>query len=302
MSKARKSGKARARLREQEHAAQQRAREEARAHEALEEKERARQARAERAQVVRASLAGMGKRPAVVVVVLVLAGLVAGGIVVLTKGSAHGREAGTSSTSTQAAEAVATADSLLAGIPQQGNVLGSPKAPVTLQYFGDLESTACKEFTVGALPTIILRWVRGGQLRIVYRSLQTATHEARVFAMQQAAALAAGKQGKLWDYIELFYLEKEEAETNYVTTAYLGNIARQVAGLNLQQWAKDISDQVFLHQLETDRKTAASMSLSTTPVFLLGKTGGKAKELLTASLTNPTGFDEAIEHLLQSQP
>lgn len=302
MSKARKSGKARARLREQEHAAQQRAREQARAHEALEEKERARQARAERAQTMRASLVGKSKRPAVVVVVLVLAGLVAGGIVVLTKGSAHGREAGTSSTSTQEAEAVATADSLLAGVPQQGNALGSPRAPLTLQYFGDLESTACKEFTVGALPTIILKWVRGGQLRIVYRSLQTATHEARVFAMQQAAALAAGKQGKMWDYIELLYLEQEEAGTNYVSTAYLGDIARQVPGLNLLKWAKDISDRALIDQLETDRKTAKSMDLATTPTFLLGKTGGKAKELLTASITNPTGFDEAIEHLLQSQP
>lgn len=302
MSKARKPGKARARLREQEHAAQQKALEEARAQEALEEKERARRARAERAQSVRASLVGMGKGPAVVVVVLVLAGLVAAGIVILTKGSVQTKEAATSSTSTQAAEAVTTADSLLAGIPQQGNVLGSPKAPITLQYFGDLQSTACKEFTVGALPTIILRWVRGGQLRIVYRSLQTATHEARQFAMQQAAALAAGKQGKMWDYIELLYLEKEEAGTNYVTTAYLEDIARQVPGLNLPQWAKDISDRALIDQLETDRKTAKSMDLATTPTFLLGKTGGKAKELLTASLTNPTGFDEAIEHLLQSQP
>jgi protein-disulfide isomerase len=302
MSKARKSAQARARLREQEYAAEQKALEEARSQEALEQKARRRQARAERARARRAALLGVRERPATLAVILVLASLVTAGIVILTKGSAHSNGAATSSSSTQATEALATADSLLAGIPQQGNVLGSRTARLTLQYFGDLQSTACKEFTVGALPTIILKWVRGGQLRIVYRSLQTTTREPRVFVLQQAAALAAGKQNKMWYYVDLLYLEQGEPASNYMTTEYLGNLARQVPGLNLARWARDINDRALIHQMETDRKTAKSMSLATTPTFLLGDTGGKAKELITASLTDPTGFDEAIEHLLKAQP
>jgi protein-disulfide isomerase len=39
---------------------------------------------------------------------------------------------------------------LLAGIPQSGNVLGAPTAPVTLQYFGDLECPVCRAFTLSA--------------------------------------------------------------------------------------------------------------------------------------------------------
>lgn len=302
MSKARKSAQARARLREQEHAAEQKALEEARSQEALEQKARMRQARAERARARRAALRRMRERPATFAVILVLAGLVAAAIVILTKGTAHTKEAATSSSSTQATEALATADSLLAGIPQQGNVLGSPTAPLTLQYFGDLQSTACKEFTVGALPTIILKWVRGGQLRIVYRSLQSATREPRVFALQQAAALAAGKQNKMWYYVDLLYLEQGEPGTNHLTTEHLGSLARQVPGLDLARWASDINSRALIHQLETDRKIAKSMNLAATPTFLLGETGGKAKELITASLTDPTGFDEAIEHLLKAQP
>lgn len=302
MSKARKSAQARARLREQAHTAEQKALEEARSREALEQKARTRQARAEWARARRAALLGMLERPATLAAILVLAGLVVAGIVILTKGGAHTKEAATSSSSTQATEALATADSLLAGIPQKGNVLGSRTAPLTLQYFGDLQSAACKEFTLGALPTIILKWVRGGQLRIVYRSLQTTTREPRVFALQQAAALAAGKQNLMWYYVDLLYLEQGEPDTNYVTTEYLGSIARQVPGLNLARWARDINDRALVDQLETDRKTAKSMSLATTPTFLLGETGGRVKELITASLTAPTGFDEAIEHLLKVQP
>lgn len=298
MSKARKSGKVRARLREQEREAQQKALEEARAQEARERKERKREAQAEWVRVARAAL-GAHRRAATLAAVLVLACLVAGGIVILTKGSAHTKEATTSSASTQSTEAEATTGSLLNGIPQHGSVLGAPKAPLTLQYFSDLECRSCKEVTVGALPTIILKWVRTGQLRIIFRSFQTATREPRQFATQQAAALAAGKQNKLWYYVELFYLEQGEEGTNYATPEYLGNLARQVPGLDLRRWAKDINDRAFIDQLETDRSAAKRFGLTVAPALMLGETGKKAKELIVRTPTDPTGYDEAIEHLLK---
>src|SRR5205823_8729 len=71
--------------------------------------------------------------------------------------------------------------SLLHGIPQDGDALGSAGAPVTLQYFGDLECPICRRFTVGALTPIINRWVRRGKLRIEYRSLETASPDAETF-------------------------------------------------------------------------------------------------------------------------
>ena len=102
----------------------------------------------------------------------------------------------------------AEVSSLLAGIPQPGSTLGDPKAPVTLQYFGDLECPFCKQFMLGALPSLIRSYVRGGKLKIEYRSLETATRDPQTFKTQQVAALAAGKQNRMWEYIELFYHEQ----------------------------------------------------------------------------------------------
>ena len=112
-------------------------------------------------------------------------------------------------------------------------MLGDPKAPVTLAYFGDLECPICKEFTLGALPTILQKWVRTGKLKIEYHSLETATHEPEVFKTQQVAALAAGKQDKMWYFLDLFYHEQGEEDTGYVTESYLQGLAQQVPGLNL---------------------------------------------------------------------
>ncbi len=98
-------------------------------------------------------------------------------------------------------------DSLLAGVPQSGNVLGNPNAPVKLEYFGDLECPICREFTLGTLPSVITDFVRQGKLKIEYRSMETATRESTIFREQQAAALSAGRQNLMWYFVELFYHE-----------------------------------------------------------------------------------------------
>src|SRR5271154_2263812 len=49
---------------------------------------------------------------------------------------------------TQANGTGAEVASLLAGIPQRGNTLGDPTAPVTLEYFGDLQCPFCRQFTL----------------------------------------------------------------------------------------------------------------------------------------------------------
>src|ERR1700727_2194616 len=94
---------------------------------------------------------------------------------------------------------------LLADIPQRANALGEPSAPVTLEYFGDLQCPFCRDFSLDVLPSIIRRWVRAKKLRIEYRALQTATREHDVFVAQQVAALAAGQQNTAWQFVDFFY-------------------------------------------------------------------------------------------------
>ncbi len=219
-------------------------------------------------------------------------------ILIATGGGGKGKVA--APTSPQAQSQVAAVTSLLAGTTQKGNVLGSPTAPVTLQYFGDLECPICREFTLGALPAIIQKWVKTGKLKIEYRSLETATREPETFRTQQVAALAAGKQDKAWDFIELFYHEQGEEDSGYVTESFLQGLAQQVPGLNLAKWTTDRGDQALLAQIATDTQEANNNNFTGTPSFLIGKTGGTLKKYEYSSLTDPSGFDEAIEAALKS--
>ena len=264
----------------------------------LTRKQRREQARAQRKALEEEQVASAKRKARLtqlgIVVAVVIVAVVA--ILIATGGGGSKKVAPHSS---EANATVAEVKTLIDGIPQSGNTLGDPNAPVTLQYFGDLECPICREFTLGALPSIIQKWVRTGKVKIEYHSLETATREPEVFKTQQVAAYAAGKQDKAWDFIETFYHEQGEEDSGYVTESYLQGIAQQVPGLDLTKWTGDRSDPELANEVEADKQKANDEGFTGTPSFLIGKTGGPAQKLEYQSLTEPTSFDEAIEKLLK---
>jgi protein-disulfide isomerase len=190
-------------------------------------------------------------------------------------------------------------NALLSGIPQTANVLGRPQAPVTLVWFGDLECPFCRRFTLGALPSIIQAWVRSGKLRVEYRSLETATREPEIFKTQQVAALAAGEQHKLWNFVETFYHEQGEEDSGYVTEEYLEGIANQVHGLDPTQWAGDRSNPELVAEVVADGHAAEHYGFQRTPSFLIGLTGETMTPRSFDSLRESTPYSEAIKELLE---
>lgn len=240
--------------------------------------------------VRRARLRKLGIVIAVVVVVIIA-------IVIATSGGSKAKV--TSPHSSKANKTVTEITSLVGGIPQNGVTLGSPSAPVTLQYFGDLECPICKSFSLGPLPSLIIGYVRPGKLKIEYHAMQTATVEPSTFSSQQLAALAAGKQQKLWQFIELFYSEQGEEHTGYVTESYLQGIASQVPGLNLASWQAARNDPASVNMITSDAQTVNKEGFTGTPAFLIGKTGETLRRLEPRSFTDPASYRSAIETLLK---
>jgi protein-disulfide isomerase len=261
----------------------------------LTRKQRREQARSERKALEEAEAAGAVRRTrllqlggvaGVVVVIIVV-------ILVATGGGSNKGIVPVKPGETSKAQTEVTA--LLAGIPQTGFTLGSPKAPVTMQYFGDLECPICKDFTLGALKPLIQKYVRTGKMKIEYRNLETATREQETFKTQQIAALAAGKQQKAWYYIELFYHQQGEENTEYVNEKYLQGLAQQVPGLNLANWTAARNDPEFTNTITSDAQAANNAGFTGTPSFLIGKTGGTLQKYEYSSLADPSGFEAAIE-------
>jgi protein-disulfide isomerase len=186
---------------------------------------------------------------------------------------------------------------ILADIPQSANALGPATAPVTLQYFGDLQCPFCRDFTLELLPSVIERWVRSDDLRIEYHALETATREPEVFVAQQVAALAAGKQDRAWHFIETFYREQGEEGSGYVTERFLEGIASEVPGLSLSRWNRERADAQLAGEIAADARAAESAGVNGTPSFLIGSSAGA---ITTFASTDTTSLDAAIEGLLKT--
>jgi hypothetical protein len=165
---------------------------------------------------------------------------------------------------------------LLAGIPQHGNTLGSPLAPITLQVFGDLECVDVKYWFASQLPAIIKDFVRPNILRVEYRAMKTDTLDPAVFSIQQTAALAAGAQDVMWNFLATFYQEQGQEYTTYVREPYLDDIAEQVPGLDIGIWDKD-RVRSLAERVALDNSAARRIGFHDTPAFRIGRTGGKAK-------------------------
>ncbi|HXP28476.1 MAG TPA: thioredoxin domain-containing protein [Solirubrobacteraceae bacterium] len=267
----------------------------------LTRKQRREQAREQRKAIEEAEASGAARRKRLIQLGSVIGAVVVIVVVILVATSGGGTKKGLEKKPANGGgtpKVVTEVTSLLASIPQNGNTLGDPKAPVTLQYFGDLECPICREFTEGALKPLIEKYVRTGKVKVEYHNLETATREPETFRTQQAAALAAGKQQKAWDYIELFYHQQGQEDTGYVTEKYLQELAKQVPGLNLATWTTDRSDPEFTNTITSDAQAANNVGFTGTPSFLVGKSGGTLSKLEYASLSDPSSFESAINKLL----
>ena len=177
--------------------------------------------------------------------------------------------------------AATPASPLLDGIPQDGTVLGRPDAPVTLIEYADLQCPYCAQWARGALPLLVREYVRTGKLRIEFRGLAFIGPDSDT-ALR--AALAAGRQNRLWNVVELLYADQGP---------------RTPAG-RASSWS-----------IASHRASRASTSSASTPTdgsrhstrkwprhrLRLGPTGSTPETLEVTSLA-PDEFAAAIEALL----
>jgi protein-disulfide isomerase len=186
---------------------------------------------------------------------------------------------------------------LFAGIPQQGAALGDPKAPVTLQFFGDLECPEARRVMLGVMPLLIRKWVRGGVLRVVYRAKQEETVWSDIYVKQEVAALAAGEQRRTWQYLDAFYRHQGREFTRYAISHFRQAIAEKVPGLDLAKWRAGQQNPSLGREVKRDAQLASASGIHQTPAFLIGPTGGHAMPLLHFTFTETPAFDEAIERM-----
>jgi len=174
-------------------------------------------------------------------------------------------------------EGAAEIEAELNGIPQKGLVLGSGGAKATLVEFGDLQCPFCKGFAEEILPPVIENKVRAGEAKLEFRNF-TIIGEQSVPA--GAAAIAAGQQGRGWNFIELFYRNQGREDSGYVTDEFMTAIARAAGVRNIAQWNKARKSKSVLNEVSKTTEEARELGFSGTPSFAVEGPGVKGLETL----------------------
>jgi protein-disulfide isomerase len=186
---------------------------------------------------------------------------------------------------------------LFAGIPQHGTSLGSPRARVRLVEFADLQCPFCDEYAVRALPTLVRDYVRTGKVQMVFENLSFIGPDS-VRAGRVAAAAAA--QDKLWDFVELLYLNQGPENTGYATPAFLSGLLHGVGGLDVPAALRRSRTRAAGTALGAADAVASRAGIHATPAFLIGRTRGPQRVFQPSSLSSAP-FAVEFDRLLRGQ-
>lgn len=153
---------------------------------------------------------------------------------------------------------------LLADIPQKGMVLGAPSAKVAVLEFGDLQCPVCKGYSEEVLPQVIENRVRGGQATLDFRNFTIIGPQSKPAG---AAAIAAGEQGRGWNFVELFYRNQGTEDSGYADDEFLTAIARAAGVPDLARWNRERTSQALIGRVEATSSEAEDLGFTGTPSF-----------------------------------
>jgi protein-disulfide isomerase len=215
-------------------------------------------------------------------VVLVLAAAIAAAALALTGNS--------SSSGGEKLQDVAAVHRLFAGVPQRGNVLGRPSAPVTLVEYVDLQCPFCQAFETQVMPKLVARYVRTGEVKVVMRPIAFIGPDSE---RGRLAALAAARQNRLFDFSELLYFNQGAENSGWLDDALIRRAAGSIPGLDVGTLVS-VRDSASIHgQAVTYDSDAQADGVQATPTILVGRTGGALRQVANDFASISTAIQSA---------
>jgi protein-disulfide isomerase len=166
---------------------------------------------------------------------------------------------------------------LMGGIEEDGAKLGSPDAPVTIDFFNDLQCTFCADYQTEVVPKLVEDLVRPGKATLVYRHFPLGEKETE---LADFGALAAGKQDYEWQYAQLFFINQDNAPGTGVDEDFLTRIAAAVLEMDQHKWRQDYEaiaageDDASDKVLSDDSQLEIDLRLPAEPAVVITGPGG----------------------------
>jgi protein-disulfide isomerase len=184
------------------------------------------------------------------------------------------------------------ANALFKGIPQNGLVLGNPKAPVTMEMFVDVQCPVCQNYEVTQLPSVVKKYIADGKVKLHLKPWAFIGDQS--FSGRRGV-IAAADQNKSFEYAKVLYDTQPPSSENsgWLSGREMAIIAASVNGLDLAKWRDDVNASASESTAKGVDALAKQKNVQGTPTILVGPTNGKLQEA-TGSTYDPAAVVQAL--------
>jgi len=241
-------------------------------------------------QLSRRTLAIAGAVAALVVIGVVVAVVASGG-----NGKTQASTLPTSGSVVNGLPGAADVHAKFNGIPQNGLVLGSPSAPVTMVEYIDLQCPFCREFETQVWPGLVATYVRTGKVKVQAQVLAFIGPDS---LRGRDAMIAASFQNHAFDFAQLLYDNQQTENTGWLNDAIVAKAAQSIPGVNPRQLVQSASTsrvQAIAARIDAE---ATAKGVHQTPTLFVGKSGAPGKLVPMASPTDGASVVAAIKAAL----
>ena len=154
------------------------------------------------------------------------------------------------------------------GIRQEGDSLGDEDAPVVVQVLNDMQCERCADFQRESIDPLVEPYVRTGDVRLEYHHYALGD---RPVGVAYTVAESAGLQGYQWQYVDLFFINQDEAQ-GAISKEFVDQLAAATtpgAEFNIEQWQRDNESQEVEDLVMEDGDYTAELRLTADPAVIV---------------------------------
>lgn len=174
-----------------------------------------------------------------------------------------------------------------------GFALGSADAPVTVEVWEDFQCPFCQRFTFEIEPEIVERYVRTGDVRLVFRNLAFLGDESHWAAV--AASLAAD-QNEFWPFHDYLFANLRGENVGSYSLDRLLEIGEAV-GLDMDAFRAglqlDDARERFAEIQAEARQDASALGINATPTVTVNGVPLQAPDLATVAAAIDVALSQA---------
>jgi protein-disulfide isomerase len=173
-----------------------------------------------------------------------------------------------------------------------GWAIGRADAPITLVEFADYQCPFCKRFHTDAYAELKKNYIDTGMVRFLSRDLPLEFHP---FALKAAEAVrCAGDENKYWELRDALYSNAAPPNADVIRKA-----AESVL-LDMKGFQACLDSDKYKADIEKDVSEAATLNISATPSFVLGRSSGdKLDGLVLVGAIPYAPLDSSIQQMLK---